>query len=328
MLGRREAVAAIASSLLAPAVVNGAGPSTGEKYPSRPVRILVGFPPGASTDSIARIAADILSRRLNGPVVVVNQAGAGGNVAAQAARTSDPDGYTFLMAIASHVTNRALYKNLPYDPVRAFTPVSLIARIPFVLVAHRSFAANTIRESLEMAKRRPGELNYATSGLGSSQHLAMEQFADLTGAKLTHVAYRGGIPALTAVAANEVPLALLTTTTVMPMLQNGSIKAIAIASKQRSKLLPDLPTFRESGSPDFTADTWFGLLAPRGTPPAIVDRIHSELTAGLQAPAVLERFQSMDARLINAGPVDFGNVMRQDDVTWSQIVREAGIQLD
>jgi tripartite-type tricarboxylate transporter receptor subunit TctC len=295
-------------------------------YPSKPVRILVGFPPGASTDAIARYVADILAKAFNKPFLVDNRPGAGGNIAAEVARSAAPDGHTLVLVIAGHVTNRGLYKSLPYEPIRDFTPVNLVARIPFILVAHTSFPGNSVTDIIAIAKSKPGALDYATAGIGSSQHLSGEQFARLSGARWNHVAYKGGAPALLAVASNEVPLALLTTTLVMPMLQKGAIKPIAIAAPTRSPMLPNVPTFAESGMPNYTADTWYGLLAPAGTPQALVNRLNAELSNGLASKEVRDKFAAQDAYIINAPPAEFAKVMQEDDAKWLTIVREARIQ--
>ena len=297
-------------------------------YPSRPIKIIVGFPPGASTDAITRYAADILSKNLNTPVVVENRPGAGGNLASAVTRNSPADGYTLLLAITSHVTSRGLYKSLSYDPVKDFTAISLVARIPFILVANPSFPGKTVADVIAIAKAKPGTVDYATAGIGTSQHLSGEYFARLTGAPWTHIPYKGGAPALIAVAANEVPLGLLTTTLVMPLLKNGAIKPIAIASTKRSPLLPNVPTFAESGFANFTADTWYGLLAPAGTPSAIVNRLYAELSKGLNSREIQDKFAAQDALIINSSPAEFSKIMREDDAKWLEIVREANIRAE
>lgn len=329
---RRRAVTAGIATLLAtttaalfaqaPAAAVAATPG----FPSKPIRILVGYPPGASTDGLARLVSEILAKSLGTAVIVDNRPGAGGNIASEVARSAPPDGYTLLVAIAAHVTNRGLYKSLPYDPVRDFAPVNLVGRIPFVLVANASFPGNSVSDVIAIGKREPGKLDYATAGIGSSQHLAAEYFATLTGAAWNHVSYKGGAPALIAVAGNEVPLALLTTTAVMPMLQKKLIKPIAIAAPHRSPLLPDVPTFAESGLPNFTADTWYGVLAPAGTPPAIVNRLNAEISRGLKTKEAQTRLAALDVFVVDAGPAEFDKVMREDDVKWLKIVRDARIQ--
>lgn len=320
-------IAILLSSVATGLCAQGNTPATATPgFPSKLIRLLVGYPPGASTDGVARLVGDILSKSLGTPVVVENKPGAGGNIAAETARSAAPDGHTLLLAIAAHVTNRGLYKSLPYEPIRDFTPVNLVGRIPFVLVANASFPGNSVTDVIAMAKSNPGKLDYASSGVGSSQHLSGEYFARVTGAKWNHVPYKGGSPALIAVASNEVPLALLTTTLVMPMIQKGLVKPIAISATQRSPLLPNVPTFAESGLPNFTADTWYGVLAPAGTPSAIVNRINAEISRGLKTKEAQTRLAALDVFVIDGSPAEFGKVMREDDAKWLSIVREARIQ--
>lgn len=313
-----------ASSLHAQGIATNDAATPG--YPAKTIRVVLGYPPGASTDAIARYVADILGKSLNNPVVVENRPGAGGNIAAEVVRNAAPDGHTLLLAIAAHVTNRGLYKTLPYEPIKDFAPVNLVARLPFILVANPSFPAKSVSDIIAMSKNKPGSVDYASSGVGSSQHLAIEYFNRIAGVKLNHIPYKGGAPALMAVASNEVPLAFLTTTVVQPLLQKGTIKPIAIASSTRSPLLPNVPTFAESGLPNFTADTWYGVLAPAGTPAAIVNRLNAAIGRGITAPAAAEKFAALDAFVINAGPAEFLKIMRDDDAKWLEIVRQAKIQ--
>lgn len=322
---RAVAVCMLVGSIASDAV---AQPASGSAmaYPSKPIRVLVGYPPGASTDAIARYVADVLAKSLNSPAVVENRPGAGGNIAAEMVRSAAPDGHTLLLAIAAHVTNRGLYKSLPYEPIKDFAPVNLVARLPFTLVAHPSFPGKSVGDIIAMAKAKPGGIDYASSGVGSSQHLAIEHFNRVAGVKLNHVPYKGGAPALMAVAANEVPLAFLTSTVVQPLLQKGALKPIAIASPKRSPLLPNVPTFAESGGGNFTADTWYGVLAPAGTPVEIIDRINAAISKDLTTRAAIEKFAALDAYVINAGPAEFLRVMREDDIKWLGIVRGANIQ--
>lgn len=300
--------------------------TTTAKFPSKPIRIIVGYPPGASTDAVARLVSDILARSFGSAVIVENRPGAGGNIAAELTRSATPDGHTLLLAIAAHVTNRGLYKSLPYDPIRDFSPVNLVGRIPFVLAANTSFPGNSVADVIAIAKSAPGKLDYASSGIGSSQHLSGEYFARVTGVKWNHIAYKGGSPALIALASNEIPLALLTTTLVLPMIQKGMVKPIAIAATQRSPLIPNVPTFAESGLPNFTADTWYGVLAPAGTPSAIVHRINDAISKGLKTKDAQTKLAALDLFIINAPPAEFEKIMREDDAKWLSIVREARIQ--
>lgn len=313
------------AALFALATVSPAGAQS-QAYPNKPVRLLVGFPPGGSTDIIARYIGKALSDTWSVPVIVENRAGAGGNIASEALARSTPDGYTLLMAIASHVTNRALYKSLSYDPIKDFAPVSLVARIPFVLVANPGFEGKNLTDVLRLARAKPNEIGYATSGVGSSQHLAGELIARTQNLPWLHVPYRGGAPALQDTLAGVLPMAFLTTTQVLPMVQEGRLRALAIAATTRSKLMPEAPTFAEAGMPGVTADTWYGLLAPAGTPEAIVQRIYADVTRALDTAEMRERFASQDATIVNGNPAEFAKVMGEDDVKWSALVREAGIK--
>ncbi len=297
-----------------------------QTFPSRPVRIIVGFPPGGSTDVMARWIAEALAPAWSVPVVVENRGGAGGNIGSEAVARAAPDGHTLGLVLASHVTNRELYQSLPYDPIADYAPVTLLAQLPFVLLAHPGFPGRTIADVIRMAREQPGQLSYATAGTGTSQHLAGELLARTTGIEWTHVAYRGGGPALTDTVAGTVPLALLTTLGLRPLVQEGRIRVIGVASSQRSLLLPEAPTFAESGLPGFDAGTWYALLAPKGTPEAIVARIHTDVSRYLALPATRERFATLDASIIAGGPDQLAATMRAEDARWGALIRAAGIR--
>jgi tripartite-type tricarboxylate transporter receptor subunit TctC len=313
------------SWLMALALMVGA-PAEAQQFPTRPVRIVVGFPPGGSTDVMARLLADGLSPAWGVPVVVENRGGAGGNIASEAVARATPDGHTLILVLASHVTNRELYQQLSYDPITDFAPVTLLAQLPFVLLAHPSFPGNTIADVIRIARERPGMLSYATAGVGTSQHLAGELLARMTGIQWTHVPYRGGGPALTDTVAGVVPLALLTTLGLGPLVQDSRVKLIGMASTTRSLLLPQAQTFAESGLPGFDAGTWYALLAPARTPEAIVARIHAEVSRILTLPATHQRFATLDASIINGGPEQLARVMREEDAKWAPLIRQAGIR--
>ncbi len=299
-----------------------------QAFPQRPVRIVVGFPPGGSTDVMGRWIGEHLTQAWSVPVMVENRGGAGGNLASELVARAAPDGHTLALVLASHVTNRDLYQRLSYDPVTDFAPVTLLARLPFVLLAHPSFPGQSIADVMRMARERPGQLTYATAGVGTSQHLAGELLARTVGIQWTHVPYRGGAPALTDTVAGVVPLSFLTTLGVAPLLEEGRIKAIGIASMERSLLLPRVPTFAESGLPGFEAGTWYALLAPARTPPAIIDKIHGEVSRILALPATRDRFATLDAVIINAGPAELLRVMQDDDKKWGELIRAAGIRAE
>ncbi|WP_431283063.1 Bug family tripartite tricarboxylate transporter substrate binding protein [Humitalea sp. 24SJ18S-53] len=299
-----------------------------QAYPTRPVRMVLGFPPGGSTDIIARYVAEALSATWSVPVVVENRGGAGGNIASELVARSAPDGYTLLMIIGAHVTNRALHNNLPYDPIRDFAPVSLVTSTPIVLVANPQFEARTLADVLRLARARPNEIGYATAGVGSTQHLAAEFIARTQNLPWLHVSYRGGAPALNDTVAGVVPLAFLSTTQVAPMVSAGRLRGIAVATPARSPLMPEVPTFAESGMPNVTAETWYGVIAPAGTPEPIIQRIHADIARALDTPAMRERFASQDATIINGTPAELGTLMREEDVKWSALIRQLGIRAE
>jgi tripartite-type tricarboxylate transporter receptor subunit TctC len=319
---RRRTLAAAAALLAA------AKPAAAQAYPSRPIRMLVGFPPGGSTDIFARTVGEPLAGALGQPVVVENRGGAGGNIASDLVAKAAPDGHTLLMAISAHVTNRTLYPNLPYDPVRDFTPISLVCRVPFAVLVHPSFPARSVADLLRLARQRPGEIAYATAGTGSTQHLAGELLNRMAGIQFNHVGYRGGAPALTDLVAGTVPVALLTTTQVLPQLREGRVRALAVTSPGRSPMFPDLPTLAESGVPGYEADVWYGVLAPAGVPAPIVGRLHAEIARILALPATRGRFAAQDAVILSGSPQELAALMAAEDAKWARIIRDAGIRPD
>lgn len=322
---RRSLTAAFGVAVAAPLAVEQAA---AQSYPTRPVRVLVGFPPGGSTDIFARAVADALSEKWGQPVVVENRGGANGIIATEALARSAPDGHTLMMTISSHVTNRALYPNLSYDPLRDFTPLTLVARAPFVFVTNPDFPARTLQDLIRLAREKPGQINYGSPGTGSSQQLAVELFADMAKIKLNHVSYRGGAPALTDLVAGVIPVSLLTTTQVLPMVRDGRVRPLAVTTTTRSTVMPEVPTVAEAGVPGYDADVWFGLIAPRGVPTEIVTKIHADTSAALEKPALRERFTSQDATVINGSPDVFAALMRNEDEKWSRVIREANIRVE
>jgi tripartite-type tricarboxylate transporter receptor subunit TctC len=302
-------------------------PADAQPYPARPVRLLVGFPAGGSTDIFARAIADHLARAWGSPVLVENRGGANGIIATEALMKSPPDGYTLMMTISSHVTNAALYPDLPYRPLEDFTAISLVARVPFMLVAHPSFPARDVAGLVREAKARPGRIDFASPGTGSSQHLAVELMARMAGIRLNHVPYRGGAPAMTDVMAGFVPLSLLTTSQVLAQVRDHRVVALGVSSTQRSTAAPEVPTIAESGIPGYEADVWFGVIGPAGMPPALVQRIQAEIGNGLRLPAMQKIFADNDATIINSGPEEFAAFMRAEDAKWSRVIRDANIRI-
>ncbi len=259
-------------------------------YPDRPLRLIVPFPPGGTVDLIARIVAERIAPGLGQTVVVDNRAGAGGAIGADAVARAAPDGYTILQGTGStHGTNPAVNKKLPYDPIKDFDPIVMIARTPYILVAHPAIAANTVRELVALAKAQPRKINFASYGSGSSNHLAAELFKAMAGIDLVHVPYKGTAPAVAAIVAGEVQVIFDVVGTSGQHIKAGKMKLLGVGSPQRSPVAPDAPTLAESGVTGFDAGTFFGLFAPAGTPRAIVDRLNREVVKVLAMPAERER---------------------------------------
>ena len=263
-------------------------------YPDRPLRLIVPFPPGGTVDLIARIVAERIAPGLGQTVVVDNRAGAGGAIGADAVARAAPDGYTILQGTGStHGTNPAVNKKLPYDPIKDIDPIVMIARTPYILVAHPAIAANTVRELVALAKAQPGKINFASYGSGSSNHLAAELFKAMAGIDLVHVPYKGAAPAVAAIVAGEVQVIFDVVGTSGQHIKAGKMKLLGVGSPQRSPVAPDAPTLAESGVAGFDAGTFFGLFAPAATPRAIVDRLNREVVKVLAMPAERERLVMM-----------------------------------
>jgi tripartite-type tricarboxylate transporter receptor subunit TctC len=304
------------------------GPARAEAaYPVRPVEVIVPFAAGGGTDLIARIVCDALTQRLGQSFVALNRPGANTNVGTLAAVRSRPDGYTLLMASVGLAANPALYRKLPFDPAADLTPIALIANVPTILVVNPAVPANTLADFIAYAKARPGELNYASYGVGSSPHLAAEMFAAATGTRIVHVPYGGGAPAALGVIGNSVQMLFSSVLPVLGMVRGGSLKPIALAAERRVPLLPDVPTFREGGV-DFVAGTWFGLLAPARTPSEIVAKLDAAIANALRDSAVHAKLTEQGAEVAGLGPDAFAKFLRQETARLSAVIGNANIHLD
>jgi tripartite-type tricarboxylate transporter receptor subunit TctC len=305
----------------------GAAALAQEPYPSRPVEIIVPFAAGGGTDLIARILCDGLSRRLGQSFVAVNRPGANTNVGTLAAIRSKPDGHTLLMASLGLAANPSLYRKLGFDPQNDLAPIALIANVPTILVVNKALPAETLGDLVAYIKVRPGELNYASYGAGSSPHLAAELFQSVTGTSMVHVPYGGGGPAALGVIGNTVQMLFSSVVPVLGMVRGGSVKAIAVASEQRIALLPEVPTFKESGV-DYVTGTWFGILAPAKTPAPIVARIHGAIADMLGEPATRARLTEQGAEVTGLGPAEFAHFLHEETARLSAVIRRANIRLD
>ncbi len=298
------------------------------QYPAKPVRLIVPFPPGGGTDTLARIVGQKLGETLGQQVIIDNRPGAGTNIGAEIAAKSAPDGYTVLMGNISHAINVTLYSKLSYDFAKDFAPVSLLASTPNILVVHPSVPVKSVKELVALAKARPGQLDYASSGSGSSAHLAGELFLNLTGVKMTHVPYKGGGPAVIALVGGQVSVGFATTPSVIAHVKSGKMRGLAVTSAQRSPSTPELPTISEAGVAGYEAGTWYGFLVPTGTSKEIVARLHAESVKLLKLPDVRQRLDNAGFDPIGNSPEEFGAYIRSEIEKWGKVVRTAGVRVE
>jgi len=284
-----------------------------DDYPAKPIRLIVPFAPGGGNDTVARLIGDALGKRLGQPIVVDNRAGAGGVVGAEAAAKSPADGYTlFLGGVGSHAINANLHKDLPYDPIRDFAPVSLLASAPLVLVVHPSVPAQSVQQLIEWAKSHPGKLNYASNGNCSSSHLAAVMFSSLAGIEMVHIPYKGLSPALTDLLSGHDQLMFSSAVAILPHVRAGKLRILAVTSKKRMELLPDVPTIAESGLPNYETSSWYGILAPAGTRPEIVRRLHDEIDKVLAQDDVRKVLAQEGAEPFGNSPEEFAEFIRAE----------------
>jgi tripartite-type tricarboxylate transporter receptor subunit TctC len=311
------------------AIVISAWPALGQKYPVKPVRLIIPFPPGGATDAVGRTFAQKFAEAWGQQVIVDNRPGANTIVAAELAARAAPDGYTlFLTTAATQVNNVLLYRKLPYDARKSFQLISMTTVLPYAFAAHPSLPANSIRELVALAKARPGQLSYGSSGTGSSGHLAGVLFDTMAGTKMVHVPYKGAAAAITDLIGGQIPLYLPTMTSIAPHLRNGKIKVLAIATAKRHPTWPGIATVAEAGYPGYQMNTWYGLAAPAGTPRAIVDLVHEQTLRAARLPDVIERMQALGADLHTTTPEEFAAYIERDFQRVGKAVKAAGIRLD
>jgi tripartite-type tricarboxylate transporter receptor subunit TctC len=287
------------------------------------------FPPGGLADVLARAVGDELSKSLGQPVVVENKAGAGGNVGADVVAKADPDGYTLMMSSPGiQSINQFLYAKMPFDPQVAFAPISLVADMPMVLVVNPRIAVRTVQDLLALARAEPAKLNFGSAGVGTTAHLALALFMSVANVKLTHVPYRGAAPAAQDVVAGQIDGVFDNPPTVMAYVRAGNMRALAVGAQERMALLPDVPTMAEAGLADFTASSWFGVVAPAGTPSAIVARLQAEIAHAVQQPSMQHFTQELGARLVGNGPEDFERLIRGERAKWGEIIKAAKISAE
>jgi tripartite-type tricarboxylate transporter receptor subunit TctC len=298
-------------------------------YPTKPIRLIVTFPPGGSSDAVVRIVAPKLSARLGQQVIVDNRAGAGGNIGLAIVAKADPDGYTIGIGAAGGLAaNVSLYPKMPFDPVKDFAPISLLANIPFVLVAGPDFPVKTLPEVMAKAKAAPGSLMVGHGGNGTAMHLSLQLWKQMTGLSLGEVAYRGSGPAAVDAMAGQVPLSLVDLSAALPQVKAGRLQAIAVTSDKRLADLPDTPTFAEAGVPNYVSIGWFGFVAPAGTPPAVLKRLHDDIQASLEDPEVKALAANVGVELSPSTPAEFGNFIRSEITKWNRVITLSGTKLE
>ena len=300
-----------------------------QTYPDRPVRMIVPFPPGGSTDIVARVIAQKLSERLGQQIVVDNRGGAGGIIGMDLVAKAAPDGYTVLMDTSiTHTVGASLYSKLPYNVLTDFAPVTMAASVPLLMAIHPAVPAKSVKELIAYAKANPGKLNYSSPGNGTSGHLAAEMFKSMAGVNIVHVPYKGGGPAVTDLIAGHVQLIIISAVAVLPHVKSGKLRALAITSTARAPSLPDIPTVAESGVAGYEVVLWYGMFVPRNTPRAIVLRLNHEVVALVQTAEFRERLASEGGRAVGNTPEEFDKIVRQDVAKWAQVVKRAGIKVD
>jgi len=298
-----------------------------QDYPTKPIRMIIPFPPGGGSDVTGRVVATALGERLGKQVIVDNRAGAGGVVGSELAANAPKDGYTLLMVSLAHTVNPWLYDlNGRYDPIKSFAPVAIIAASPVVLVVNPSLPVHSVTDLLALAKQQPGKLQYASAGIGSVTHLAGELFKYTAKVDMLHVPFRGAGPATIDVVGGHTSLMFGGLLATVPHIRSGKLRALGVGSLKRNAILPEVPTIAEAGVPGYETINWFGLVAPAGTPPAIIERLHREITAVQDLPEVQKQFDADGATVMRMTPAEFGDYMVADMSKWERVVKEAGIK--
>jgi tripartite-type tricarboxylate transporter receptor subunit TctC len=320
MLNRRSVMLSAAGALLVLTATTGA-----QDYPTKPVRLIIPFPPGGSNDVVGRMIATKLSERLGKQIVVDNRGGAGGVIGTEAAANATPDGYTLAVISIAHAVNPWLYK-LTYDPIKSFAPVAVLATGPNVLAVNPDLGVNSVKDLIALAKSKPGELQYASAGVGSFQHLGGELFKLEAGVDMLHVPFKGGGPAMIDVIGGHTKLLFSSLVQTTPHLKSGKLKALGTGGKSRSPILPDVPTIAEAGVPGYEATNWWGIVAPAGTPAPIIAQLHKEIAAVQQSPEVQEQFARQGAAVLQMSTAEFTTFIGAEMKKWERVVKEGKLK--
>jgi tripartite-type tricarboxylate transporter receptor subunit TctC len=328
-MSNRHLVCACAAALAAFAFSSVPVHAAEPRYPTKPVRLVLPFPPGGGVDVVARIMVPKLSDLLGQPVIVDNRGGAAGNIAAEIVAKSPPDGYTLLLGFSTVMTvNRSLYSNLPFDPVRDFEPITQLATSQYVLAVHPSIPAKSVADLVRLAKAQPGALNYASAGVASPLHLAAELFKSRAGVQLVHVPYKGGGPAATAVLTGEAHVIFGSAAASLAHMRAGKLRGLAVTGLKRSSLAPELPTISESGYPGYSVTAWHSYVAPAGTPRDIVDRIHAATVEVLHVPDIVNAVNKVGYEVTATTPEQLAQIIRSESDTWAKVVKAAHIRAE
>ena len=296
-----------------------------QTYPSEPIKLVVPFPPGGTSDFVGRVVSETLGKQLGQPVIVENRPGAAGTIGTVGVSQAAPDGYTILLTSSDITITPIIQANAPFDPIKDFAPIGLVLRYSHYLVASAAFPAKTVGDLITLAKAKPGTINFASGGIGGSNHMAAERFQSVAGIKLTHVPYKGNGPAITDLVANRVQLLWTSLPPVQAFISSGKLKIIGITSKERSPATPDVPTFSESGLPGYELNNWFGVLAPPKTPPAIVERLNAALKETMASPEVLKRLEALGMDPVVNQPAEFSAMLKDEMESWRLIAKQAGL---
>ncbi len=302
---------------------------SGQAYPAKPIRMICPFPPGGTTDVVARIVAQKLTAVWKEQVIVDNRTGAGGIIGTELAAKAAPDGYTVLLgSITTHAVNPALYKKLNYDPIKDFVPVTLVVSSPQLLAVHPSVAAKSVKELIALAKGKPGQLNYGSAGVGTSPHLTFELFKSMAGVDVVHVPYKGTGPAITELIGGQVQMMITGVVALMPHVKAGKLRGLAVTSAKRVAALPDLPTVAESGVPKFNVSSWFGVFLPAGTPKPIIAKMNGEIRKIVEVPDVRQKLIDQGADPVTNTPEEFAAYVKSEMARWGKVVRDTGARID
>ncbi|MDH0371074.1 tripartite tricarboxylate transporter substrate binding protein [Comamonas aquatica] len=323
---RRTGLKTLAAATLAVAGMGSA--LAADAYPDKPLTMIVPFSAGGTTDILARIVGQALGQELGQTIIIENKPGAGGNIGAQQASRAKADGYTLFMGtVGTHAINQALYKKLPYDPVKDFAPLSRVANVPNLLVAHPSRPYKTVQEMIAYAKKHPGEVTYGSPGSGASPHVSGALFQSMTGAEMTHVPYKGSAPAISDLLGNQIAVMFDNMPSAIQHVRSGKLRPIAVTTAKRSPELPDVPTIAEAGVPGYEATSWFGLWAVAGTPAPILDQLHTALAKVLKDPGVSKKIADQGGEVVIETPAQFDAFIKTEAAKWGKVVKESGAEV-